>query len=206
MEFYHNIITEKSFKILQALKRQYNFILIGGWAVFLFAGSLKSKDVDIILDYDELAKLKDEYDVIKNERLKKYEVKMEEVDIDIYLPHYSDLGIKVEEVKERTVLRNGFRLPWLEVLFLLKLYAWQSRQGSVKGRKDELDIFSLAMLPEFNWNRYLSLIKDYNFENYHNSFVSLLRDAKNVKELNVNEQKMAKIRKEILKKFKTGKI
>ncbi len=201
MEFYHNIITEKSFKILQALKRRYNFILIGGWAVFLYADSLKSKDIDIILDYDELAKLKEKYDVIKNERLKKYEVKMEEVDIDIYLPHYSDLGIKAEEVKEKTVLRDGFRLPWLEVLFLLKLYAWQSRRGSVKGRKDELDIFSLAMLPEFNWKRYLSLIKGYKFENYHNSFVFLLKNAKNIKELNVNEQKMSRIRKNILGKI-----
>ena len=54
MEYYQNIITAKSFQILQALKRQYDFILIGGWAVFLYTRTLKSKDIDIIVDYPAL--------------------------------------------------------------------------------------------------------------------------------------------------------
>jgi len=58
MEFYHELITEKSFKILQDLKRKFNFILIGGWAIYLYTKTLKSKDLDIILDYDELEKIK----------------------------------------------------------------------------------------------------------------------------------------------------
>jgi hypothetical protein len=58
MQFYHEIITEKSFQFLQELKREYEFVLIGGWAVFLYSHSLKSKDIDIIVDYSELAKLK----------------------------------------------------------------------------------------------------------------------------------------------------
>ena len=50
-EFYHELITEKSFKILQDLRKKIKFILIGGWAVFLYARTLKSKDIDIIIDY-----------------------------------------------------------------------------------------------------------------------------------------------------------
>ena len=52
-EFYHDLITEESFKILQEFGKKFKFILIGGWAVFLYAKSLKSKDIDIVIDYDE---------------------------------------------------------------------------------------------------------------------------------------------------------
>jgi len=34
MQYYQDLITSKSFKILQDLKRNYKFILIGGWSVF----------------------------------------------------------------------------------------------------------------------------------------------------------------------------
>ena len=50
MQYYHDIITEKSFEFLQELKKKFNFVLIGGWAVFLYARTLKSKDIDIIVD------------------------------------------------------------------------------------------------------------------------------------------------------------
>jgi len=34
MQYYQDLITSKSFKILQDLKRNNKFILIGGWSVF----------------------------------------------------------------------------------------------------------------------------------------------------------------------------
>lgn len=198
-EFYHNIITEKSFKFLRELKNNCDFILIGGWAVFLYSHALKSKDIDIVIDYPELAKLKEKYDVFKNERLKKYEIKMEETDIDIYLPHYSDLGIDIGQIKPAA--REGFYVPELETLFLLKLYAWQERRGSLKGQKDELDIFSLAILPEFRWKNYLVLTKDFGMEKNNADFIALLKKSREVKELGINEQKMSKIRKKIFKEL-----
>ena len=88
MEYYQNIITAKSFQILQALKRQYDFILIGGWAVFLYTHTLKSKDIDIIVDYPALEKLRADFDLRKNDRLKKYEISREEIDVDIYVPFF----------------------------------------------------------------------------------------------------------------------
>lgn len=72
-EYYHNLVTDKSFHILQNLKRRYDFILIGGWAVYFFTKSLKSKDIDCILDHTTLQKIRDAYTLVKNERLKKYE-------------------------------------------------------------------------------------------------------------------------------------
>ena len=198
MEFYHSMITEKSFQFLQKLNKKYNFILIGGWAVYLWSRALKSKDIDIIIDYPELAKLKDNYEVFKNERLKKYEIKTGEFDVDIYLPHYSEIGVGVQEIQKETAEREGFKIPNLEMLFMLKFYAWYERRGSAKGQKDELDIFSLAILPEFDWGKYKKLIEKLSFSKYNEFFKNLLKNTTSIKELDINEQKMAKIKKFIL--------
>ncbi len=201
MQFYHNIITEKSWQFLREFRKNRNFILIGGWAVFLYSRSLKSKDIDIIVDYKDLEKLKSEFDVFKNERLKKYEIKQGEFDIDIYLPYYSDLGVDIEKIKEKTISREGFLIPEIEILLILKLYAWSARRGSAKGQKDELDIFSLLFLPEFNWQRCLDYTRIFHLENYNDFLIELVKKTKEIKELGVNQQKMAKIRKKILGVF-----
>ena len=199
MQFYHEIITEKSFQFLQELKMEYEFVLIGGWAVFLYSHSLKSKDIDIIVDYSELAKLKKNFDVFKNDRLKKYELKKGGFDVDIYLPHYSDLGIDVEVIRKNIANKDGFDVPKKEILFLLKLYAWQARKSSLKGRKDELDIFSLAFLPDFGWEKYMKFAESLEFSEYNNCFRDLLKKTRRIEELEINEQKMARERKKILK-------
>src|SRR3989338_2603232 len=187
MEFYHGTITDKSFAFLQELRRKYSFVLIGGWAVFLYTNALKSKDIDIIVEYDELGKLKRDFTVHKNERLKKYEIKTGEFDVDIYAPHYSDLGVGAEAVMSATISRSGFTVPKLEMLFALKLHAWKQRRGTIKGRKDELDLFSLAFLPEFNWSS----------QTIDDDFKVLLSSARNIPELKLNEQQVARLRKKI---------
>lgn len=58
MAYYHDIITEKSWVELKNLAKNIKFILIGGWAVYLFSKTLKSKDIDIIVDYPRLSRLK----------------------------------------------------------------------------------------------------------------------------------------------------
>lgn len=168
----------------------------------MYSHSLKSKDIDIILDYPELAKLRESHDVFKNDRLKKYEIKEGDFDVDIYLPYYSELGIDVKIIEENLTAREGFVVPSLEVLLLLKLRAWQSRQGSVKGKKDELDILSLIILPEFNWEKYLSLVEELDLGAYNDSLISLIEKTRRIGELGVNEQKMAKIRKDIFDKMR----
>jgi len=198
MQFYHSLVTEKSYEFLQSLKRDYQFILIGGWAVYLYTRALKSKDIDIIVDYDELAKLRESFDVFKNDRLKKYEIKTGEFDIDIYLPHYSELGINAQEIQKKSIAREGFVVPELEILFLLKLYAWGERRGSAKGRKDELDIFSLIFLPEFDSKKYLVHIKKHKMDGLHGDLVALVKNTSRIEELGINEQKMAKLKKIIL--------
>src|SRR3989344_4490106 len=97
-EYWNSLLTEKSWQILQDLRREYNFILIGGWAVYLFTKQQKSKDIDIVVGINELEKLKGG-GLGKNDNLKKYEIKKEEIDVDIYVEHYSKLAIPVEDIK-----------------------------------------------------------------------------------------------------------
>jgi len=197
MQFYHSLVTEKSYEFLQDLKRDYQFILIGGWAVYLYTRALKSKDIDIIVNYDELAKLRENFDVFKNDRLKKYEIKTGEFDIDVYLPHYSQLGIDAQEIQKKSIVREGFVVPELEMLFLLKLFAWKNRKGSAKGRKDELDIFSLIFLPEFDSKKYLVQIEKHRMDELHGDLATLIKNTSRIEELGINEQKMAKLKKTI---------
>ena len=198
MEYYHNIITEKSFQLLQQLRRDYHFILIGGWAVFLYTHSLKSKDIDIVIDYDELEKLKKKFTVVKNDRLKKYEIKIDGIDIDIYLPFYSELGIPAEEIQKYAGTREGFTVPQIEILLILKQVACAGRQGTPKGEKDKIDIFSLLALREINWKLYKKLTGAAGLNYLSDELKSLLKQTMEIKELDINQAKMAKLKKEIL--------
>ena len=197
-EFYHDLITEKSFKILQNLKRKFDFILIGGWAIFLYTKALKSKDIDIIVDYDELEKFKKEFDIVKNERLKKYEAKVEQIDIDVYLPHYSNIGLPVEEIKKYTQSIEGFNVPIPEVLLILKTYTFFQRKNTTKGRKDLIDIFSLLSKEIINWQEYKELIKKYNLEEINKKLKELISSTKNLPELNLLNHQLSRLKRKIL--------
>jgi len=200
MEYYQDLITEKSFKILQDLKRKYSFILIGGWAVFLYNQALKSKDIDIIIEYDELEKMKKDFDLNKNERLKKYEIKTDEIDIDLYLPFYSDLGLPAEEIKNYLNNIEGFSVPKPEILLILKQTAYLGRLASPKGNKDKIDIIGLLNL-DLDFKLYKEVLKKYNLDNYLEGLKNMLEDTDQVLELDLNKFKCSKLKKKILKQL-----
>ncbi|MBU2472416.1 hypothetical protein KKE74_00090 [Patescibacteria group bacterium] len=197
-EFYHNLITEKSFKILQDLKQKFQFILIGGWAIFLYSQALKSKDIDIILDYDELGKFRKEFELFKNERLKKYEVKIGEIDIDIYLPYFSNLGMPVEEIQNYCQSIEGFLVPIPEILLILKTYAYESRKGTNKGKKDLIDIFSLIKKETIDWQKYQELVKKYHLKKINKQLKDLISSTKSLSELNLLNHKISRLKKKAL--------
>jgi len=199
MQYYQDIITIKSFKILQDLKRSYNFILIGGWAVWLHTHKLKSKDIDIVVDYDELEQLRKKFTLIKNERLKKYEIQLEETDIDIYLPYYSDLKIPLEDIKQYVINIEGFVVLKSAILLILKQTAWLERQGSVKGEKDKIDILGLVNLDNFDFKLYQDTLKKYALMAYKTELINLIKSINNVSELGLNQYQYSKLKKKILK-------
>ncbi|MBI3577401.1 hypothetical protein HY086_05175 [Candidatus Gottesmanbacteria bacterium] len=187
MDFYNDLVTQKSWQTLQSLKKTLDFVVIGGWAVWLYTKALKSKDIDIIVDYDQLEKLRKLYPVSKNDRLKKYEARNEEVQIDIYLPHYSKIGIPVEDILKTTQSIDAFRVPAPDKLLALKLYVYSQRKLSAKGQKDRLDILSLLLaFPQ-------SAPKPLPTE-----LATIVKETTKIPELGVNEHAWSKLKKKLL--------
>src|SRR3989344_2988695 len=114
MKFWNSLLTDKSWMILQDIRKKYDFILIGGWATYLWTKQQKSKDIDIVVSIDELQRLKQE-NLGKNDSLKKYEIKFDEIDVDIYVSYFSKLAIPVEDIKKYSSVTEGFNVVIPEV-------------------------------------------------------------------------------------------
>ena len=196
MSYYHDLITEKSWQLLQIFKRNHQFILIGGWAVFLYTQGLKSKDIDIIVNYEELAQLKGEYNLYKNDRLKKYEIHQAEIDIDIYVPFFSELGIPVENIQNKWRIMTGFRLPEPEILLILKQTAWAERRHSLKGEKDKIDIIALLQ-KAVDIKKYRKLLDIYKLIQYQKQLQELLSSMRFVPELKLNEYQYSRLKNKL---------
>jgi len=196
-DYYHQQVTDTSWRVLQNLAREVSFVLIGGWAVYLYTHSLKSKDIDMVVSLEELSKMKSQFNLIKNDRLKKYEVHQEEVDIDIYVEHYSNPGIPAEDLAKRIVTKEGFRVPAIEVLLFLKQNAWRERRGSAKGKKDEIDMLSL-LIAGIQGDAYARLLQEYQRDGWKNDLAALLQNRSSIPELELNEHQYARLKSKLL--------
>ena len=199
MEFWHDVLIEKSWAVLLELRKRYEFILLGGWAVYLYTKALKSKDIDIIVDYNTLGLMGRELPLKKNERLRKYELLISDVEVEVYVPYFSNLGIPVEDVAANIRVLEGFKVPTPEVLLILKQAAEVERAGSVKGLKDRIDILALLIYSEIDFNTYLSLVKKYSLSSYRERLKNLVETAdREFKELGItNPRQIRLLRKKI---------
>ena len=195
MAYYRDIVTDKSWQTLQVLRHEYDFVLIGGWAVWLYTHQLKSKDIDIIVSMDSLVKMKEKFTVTKNNRLSKYEARVDEIQIDIYVPFWSQLGLPAEDIMALSKHSGGFRVPPPEILVILKQVAYEARAGSSKGYKDMLDIMSLLRLPEFDWRLYCMHGKKTKKELIP-SLSDIIIHTTQIPELNLNVHHFSRLKKE----------
>ncbi|MDI9643807.1 MAG: hypothetical protein QFX35_01160 [Candidatus Verstraetearchaeota archaeon] len=166
MSFYHPDITEESWRVLLELRRRHSFILIGGWAVWLYTKGLKSKDIDIIVDFEELSQLRKEFLLTKNPRLKKYELKQGSTDVDVYVLHYSDFGIPPHLLSAHVLSVEGFRVLAPEYLLVLKLRAAMDREVSAKGEKDRIDILSLLVSGAVKLSEFVAICRQNSLDGY----------------------------------------
>lgn len=199
--FYHGLITDKSWKILRQLRAKYEFILIGGWAVFLYTHAMKSKDIDLVLEHAELVKLRERFEVSKNARLKKYEARYSEVEIDVYVPYYSNPGLPAEDLRNFSVSIEGFKTVEKEILAILKQRALMDRIHSIKGRKDLIDLISLISSEDFDWDRYRKTLKGYGLQEYLRFAKEEIAKVSEINEIGLNVHKMARLKKKILPLF-----
>lgn len=198
MAYYHDLVTEKSWRELQALRQQHDFVLLGGWAVYLYAQTLKSKDIDIIVGYDQLPRLQTTYGLTKNDRLKKYQASRGEVEIDIYVPHYSELGIPVAELMQHTRSLAGFTVVALDYLIALKIYTLAQRGRSAKGKKDFLDILSLFQVGQADSKQVQTLLEQYHLSAAWQTFQQFLNEYTHVPELGFSSHAYAKLKRQLI--------
>lgn len=200
MEYWHDLITEKSWKLLQELKGKFRFKLIGGWAVYLLAKAQKSKDIDIIVGMNELQKIKNRYELRKNDSLRKYEIKVDDIDVDIYVPFYSRLAISLEVVESQKI--EGFDVIKPEELLIFKQTAELDRRHSEKGEKDRVDIMSLLLQNRVDLSRYMKILEGNNKENLIGSLVALIKNFNEYKYFNMLPSEFKRRKQKLLEKIK----
>ncbi|MFH1200204.1 MAG: hypothetical protein V1708_03995 [Candidatus Micrarchaeota archaeon] len=175
-QYWNEELTAASWSALLEFSKAYDCTVIGGWAVYLWARTQKSKDLDLAVGYAALDGMRSAYRVDKNDRLKKYEIKMEKFDVDLYLPHYSKLALPIEEVIAGAVKIGGIKAASAESLLVLKQGAQIDRKGTVKGRKDTIDLLSLLLRSPIDLAKYGQLLKTHGLEGYRRELFFALSD------------------------------
>jgi hypothetical protein len=205
MEFWSELLTKASWEKLIELSKEIDLTVIGGWAAYLWTGLHKSKDIDILVDYDTLIKLQKEYKLEKNDRLKKYEIKFDKFDIDIYLPGYSKLAIPVEDIiKKYPTMVRGIATIIPEILLILKQGAEIERRNTIKGKKDSIDILTLLIHAPIDLKEYKEILSKYKKENYIEELANVIKnfDDRDLQYLGIDFMKFKRWKKDILEKLK----
>ncbi len=200
MQYWHNNVTEKSWQILQQLKKEFNFILIGGWATYLWTRQMKSKDIDIIVDFSTLEYIKKKYKLKKNDNLRKYEIIIDEIDIDIYVAYYSKLALAVEKIGKATAKIEGFRVVQTEALLILKQGAELDRGHSEKGEKDRIDIISILINAGINFSRYRKLAP----EGYSERLSEIIRSFSSLEYIGLNPRQYKLKKQELIRQLQSA--
>jgi hypothetical protein len=164
-------IVEKSWQILNELRNLADFVLIGGWAVYLWTHKLKSRDIDLCINQENFYKLQQEllqrnHALKRNVRLMEFEAIIDTVEIDIYTPFISKLIVPCLDILDNRLYSSIklFKVAQPEALLLLKAQAAQQRWHSEKGVKDRTDIISLIKHADLKKDTLTQMLKKYDKE------------------------------------------
>ena len=207
MEFWNDQAIDESWNALVELAKRYRFVLIGGWACYLYTGTIKSQGKDIIVDFETLNLIKMEFSVNKNAILRKYEIIFDNVSVDIYVPYYSEFVIPFECIKENTVKRQGMTIPKPEIILILKQQAELERKNSVKGQKDRVDILNILIKGNADMKTYFLLVRKYGLEAYMRRLETIIRTS--ITEFEylaiTNPREIKLIKKKLIEDFTSAK-
>jgi hypothetical protein len=174
---WRNEVVERSWRVLSELKGFADFVLIGGWGVYLWTRKLKSRDIDVYIDQENFYKLQFEltlrsYALKRNVRLLKFEALISDVEVDIYTPFMSRLVVPCLDVFDRKLYSviEGFKVAFPEVLLLLKAQVAWERWHAEKGLKDRVDIISLLKFADVKRDVLEQMLREYDAQH-------TLRDA-----------------------------
>jgi len=162
-------VVERAWQILCELKGLADFVLIGGWAVYLWTRKLKSRDIDLYIDQENFYKLQSEllqrsHALKRNVRLRKFEALIGDVEVDIYTPFMSNLAVPCSDVfnKKLYSIIERFKVVIPEALLLLKAQVAQQRWHAEKGVKDRVDIISLLKFADIKRDLLEQMLRKYD--------------------------------------------
>ncbi len=200
MDYWSETVTRKSWEVLiQLTGIPLRFVLIGGWAAYLWSRTQKSKDVDIVLeDNAGLAVLKERFELKKNDRLRKYEIVIGEIDVDIYLPYYSRLALPCEELLGHATVIEGIHVVRPEALLILKQGAELARSSSPKGMKDRIDIMALLTSAGVDWKAYAALVSKHRLDGYPSRLRQIVQTFSEGRYLGLDPRRLRKEKERII--------
>jgi hypothetical protein len=144
---------EHLLSVSRKITEQYpDAVFIGGIAVFAHAARFNaqlaeaSHDADLYLSLLGKHAMRDQYEVVRNERLGKDSVLVDGEDLDLYVERQHHLAIGYEELFAYAADIDGIRVAALEHLLILKIDAASDRRGTSKGQKDLRDLARLLAL------------------------------------------------------------
>ena len=200
MEFWNSDITGESWNQLISLSKKYKFVLIGGWAIYMYTKLQKSRDIDMVVDYVQTRPLFADFQMRNNPSLRKYEIKFQKFNVDVYTQFYSRLSVSPQDLLNNYRVIENIMVPRVEEMLILKPGAFYDRKSSIKGQKDRVDIAGLVFYSTVDYSRLRVLLNQYKKESY----MDLLLDAVGnidrhlLPYLNLNESTYSKIRKRTL--------
>ena len=161
-QFWNEEQTSKSRALLNKLSSEVDFVLIGGWAVFMYTKQQMSLDLDIAIGYDALAYFR-KYGINDYNGFSiKYSV-INGVYVDLFIEGFSDkdLPVPVKEILSNYNNIEGIKVVEKELLLLLKLWGYY-RSDQHKIRKDILDVIALLLYANIDFAKLKGYIEKYS--------------------------------------------
>ena len=107
---------------------------------------------------------------------------------------------------DNQIIKEGFKIPAIELLIVLKLVAWIGRRGSGKGRKDLIDIVSLVDLGGVPKGKIDKMVKENRNGNAGKELIKAIKQLSTMEELGLNQHQIARRKKVWLERLENGKI
>ncbi len=158
IQFYTDEETKNSFNVLQNISHilNYNFVIIGGWAVYNYTKKQKSKDIDIIINPQTYENLKNRNYIFK--QIGNTDIlytKISNVEVDIFVTNLvTDLPIIINDIilsSTRGLFNNIYSNK--NLLLILKTFSYFTRKTeNIKKAKDIIDVVSLLFFGNINFN------------------------------------------------------
>lgn len=158
-EFYAVEDVEKSWTIYLDVHASYpNAILIGGWGAWLHSRAARSHDIDLIVDFEDFAHMRDALDLSESTHLgsPKWRGTFDDIHLDVYVPHQSRLGqilrLPVEQLVPYTIEIDGYPTLNKEALLVAKAAARLDRPDTGPGKKDAADMTRMLLDGRTPWD------------------------------------------------------